>query len=614
MKEISLHQRPVVNLYIVAVLLLSNLCGCNCNSSDDSTIKKCENDMDCPSLMVCGPGKYCISRQNLYDGGEEKDADNTDIDAGNGEVISDISETKDILKDTDSQTDINDISESVDDTGLSDGGIIPTNNSPLGTNLDGLNDWSSVYPFVNVFRMARAWISGSSSQWDDGRPLSLDDNGWVTSLLPGQIARTLVFTDIEGHYPGGKYVVLYDGEGTIEYYGSATKDEGSSEPGRDVIDVEPRRGTLFLNITATKPGNYIRNIRIIMPGFEQTYNSQVFHPDFLKAISVYKVIRFMDWMATNNSDQVEWADRPKPTDAVYTIRGAPVEVMVDLVNRLGIDPWFCMPHKANDEYVTQFATYVRDHLAPGLKVYVEYSNEVWNNMFAQAGYARDRGLALGLSSNDFEAQLRYYSRRAVEIFNIWTKVFGGTDRLVRVMASQAANVWTATTELDFENAFTRTDALAIAPYFGGGYGEPANSLSTLALGISGLIADISKSELPQIRAWIAANADAAQERGVDLIAYEGGQHLVGIHGEENNENLNNLFDAVNLNPEMKTIYLEYLAIWKEEGGGLFCHFVDTGRWSKWGRWGARRYMDETRKEMPKYDALMTFIEQTQRWW
>jgi hypothetical protein len=41
-----------------------------------------------------------------------------------------------------------------------------------------------------------------------------------------------------------------------------------------------------------------------------------------------------------------------------------------------------MPHLANDEYHQQFATYVRDNLRPDVKVYVEWSNEVWHTGFA----------------------------------------------------------------------------------------------------------------------------------------------------------------------------------------------------------------------------------------
>jgi hypothetical protein len=41
-----------------------------------------------------------------------------------------------------------------------------------------------------------------------------------------------------------------------------------------------------------------------------------------------------------------------------------------------------MPHLADDKYHRQFATYVNDTLRPDVKVYVEWSNEVWHTGFA----------------------------------------------------------------------------------------------------------------------------------------------------------------------------------------------------------------------------------------
>ena len=94
--------------------------------------------------------------------------------------------------------------------------------STLGTNLTDISDWSREWCFVDAFKASRAWISGSvDGTWDDGRALDLDENGWVRSLLEGQIARTLLLLDLSGHYPAGRYIVLYDGQGTIEYRGAA---------------------------------------------------------------------------------------------------------------------------------------------------------------------------------------------------------------------------------------------------------------------------------------------------------------------------------------------------------------------------------------------------------
>src|SRR5262245_1167729 len=87
-----------------------------------------------------------------------------------------------------------------------DAGTTMPSTSPIGTNLTGISDWSEEWAFVDAFKASRDWISGSSTQWDDGRALDLDADGWVRSLQPGQLARTLVMP--EGHYPAGHYIVL----------------------------------------------------------------------------------------------------------------------------------------------------------------------------------------------------------------------------------------------------------------------------------------------------------------------------------------------------------------------------------------------------------------------
>jgi hypothetical protein len=49
-----------------------------------------------------------------------------------------------------------------DGGGTGDAGQPPINqDSPLGTNLNGIADWSTELAFVDGFKMSRAWISGS---------------------------------------------------------------------------------------------------------------------------------------------------------------------------------------------------------------------------------------------------------------------------------------------------------------------------------------------------------------------------------------------------------------------------------------------------------------------
>jgi hypothetical protein len=514
--------------------------------------------------------------------------------------------------------------------------------SPLGTNLAEIADYGREWAFVDAFKASRPWISGSSDNtvWDDGRKLNTDSDGWVQSLESGQIARTLLFWSMGNRYPGGMYTVLYDGEGTLSYGFAATYDPAQSRPGRHVLRVDPVKGGISMYITATTAGNPIRNIRVIMPGgicdgdpfwyakdasecvgkgyfksFESNYATIVFHPKFLDSIRTYRVLRFMDWGATNSSAQVAWSDRPKLSNARWTTgKGVPVEIMVDLANRIGSDAWFTLPHLADDSYVTEYARLVSKRLRPDLKAYVEYSNEVWNSQFRQATYARNQGLALGLSTNAFQAQLFYYSQQSVRVFDIWSAVFADPARLIRVMAAQAASTWTSEQVLNFRDAAQKTDAFAIAPYFGGYLGSPSEQNRVQAMNLDALFSELGNVALPQAIGWMNAQAAAAKARGKPLIAYEGGQHLAGHGGVENNTTISALFDSANRDPRMGALYQRYLNAWKASGGTLMTHYLSCRGYNKWGRWGALEYLGQPRAEAPKFDAIQTFIEKNPVWW
>jgi hypothetical protein len=474
--------------------------------------------------------------------------------------------------------------------------------APIGTNLTGIASWNPVWQFVDVFKSARPWISQCDGcGWGEGGDLDVSPDGWVMSLRDNQYAETVMLDG--GIYPQGEYVLTYDGDGDIRFnFNSATII--SQEQGRIVFTINGDYG-LWVQIRATNPQNPIRNIHVYMPTFEGT--NAIFHPEFLASLDGFTVLRFMDWMATNNSTIVSWDERPKPTDAQWHENGVPVEIMVALANTVDSDAWFNMPHMADDDYVRQFATYVRDHLNPKRRVYIEYSNETWNNQFSQAWYVIEQGRALGLSDDDFQAGLFYHSQRAGEIFAIWEDVFGGTERLVRVLAAQAANSWTGEQVLTYKDMYTRADALAIAPYFGGYLGDPQTIDMVLARGVNGVLDEAHAHIAGEVRRWITDNVRIASQYGVELVAYEGGQHLAGFFGAEGDERLTELFISANRHPRMGELYLEYLNQWSDLGGGVFMNFSHIASPSQWGSWGILEYQTQPRADAPKYDAIMTYL-------
>lgn len=481
----------------------------------------------------------------------------------------------------------------------------------LGMNLGQVVSYTSQWPFVDAMKLSRPWISGrEGAAFGEGGPLKLTPEGWIASLEPEQFAETIMFDNGQGHYPAGRYTLLYEGEGEMSFTFDSAKIV-NQQPGRMLLDVTPMDTGIWLKISQTNPQNPIRNLRLILPGLEKAASQQLFHPLFLERLQPFKTLRFMNWMETNGSELQEWGDRPQVTDATQASQGVALEYLIDLANTLQANPWFTLPHKASDDYVRQFAAMVRDRLDPGLKIYVEYSNEVWNGApdFSQHQYAQAQGLALGLSDDPYQASLRYYSQRSVEVFKIWESVFGGRDRMVRVLAAQYANPWTAEQVLNWKDAYKSADAYAIAPYFSGEW-DYLENLPRLLKSSEAEIWQKMEEEIQSYGPYIRENyARIRDEFGLDLIAYEGGQHLTSAaFGEEHEEKITQLFTSLNRHPRMATLYTLYLNQWKEVGGGLFCHFVDVTPYTRFGSWGALEYQDQPLETAPKYRALVDFIQ------
>ena len=480
----------------------------------------------------------------------------------------------------------------------------------LGINLAGPADWNTELPFVDVFRLSRQWISQKKGEgWGKGPKLELNERGWVKQLEPECFAETPLCTIDGGHYPSGDWMVLWDGEGKIELSKGKIV---STAPGKIVANIEAKGGAIFLRLRETKPGNPVRNIRVIMPGFTaEDVAKNPWHPKFLARWHGVACVRFMDFQETNNSKQRQWSDRPHVDDATFTRNGIPAELLFDLANRLEADAWICLPHEADDDYVREFAKLAKVKLDPKRKVYVEYSNEVWNGQFKQSKYAGEQGQKLGFGEKPWEAAWHYTAHRSAEIFRIWQDVFGGRERLMRVLPSQAANSYVAKQILGWKDAAQHADALAIAPYISMNIPKEGKRLTAAQVATwstDQFLDYVETNALPESIRWIQENKKVADQYGLKLICYEAGQHFVGVGGAENNVALTKLLHAANAHPRMRDIYQKYYAAWESNGGDLLCHFSSVGQWSKWGSWGLLQYADDDPKQSPKFTATMEWAK------
>jgi hypothetical protein len=402
--------------------------------------------------------------------------------------------------------------------------------SGLGMNLDRPAYWQSDWPFINELKRAGGWTTGcdpwsspqcagftgdaSANDTREEARLALDENGWPTRL-PAADDRTvkyrkvsaLLFQGDGGSHPAGRYVVLYDGDGTIAYGGEGRKLDAESKPGRDVVEVARSTGDgLTLSITRINEADHIRNIRVIGPGgvcgdapaawvddasrcpsgrpyrsLEALSATQTFHPAYVADLRGFRALRFMKWSSANTSKLAAWAQRPKPGDAMWSGEdGVPYEAMFELARATGADPWVNVPPGVDDDFARQLARLARRSLAPGATLWFEYGNEPWNQAppYSEAGvlFQQKAGEKWpGATLEPWRLRLNWYAYRSVQLCRIVKQEFGADAARVRCAAnSQAANAEVSRTILACELASAELgkacgkelDALAVAPYFG----------------------------------------------------------------------------------------------------------------------------------------------------
>jgi hypothetical protein len=81
------------------------------------------------------------------------------------------------------------------------------------------------------------------------------------------------------------------------------------------------------------------------------------------------VLRFMDWLHTNEGSLPPWAQRTTPGhDTQARAGGVAIEYIAGLCNQLGAAPWVTVHHLATDAHVKLLATTLRQQLRPDLQV------------------------------------------------------------------------------------------------------------------------------------------------------------------------------------------------------------------------------------------------------
>ncbi len=225
---------------------------------------------------------------------------------------------------------------------------------------------------------------------------------------------------------------------------------------------------------------------------------------------------------------------------------------------------------------------------------MEYSNEVWNDGFYQAGMNRAAAVnevAAGGSNLSFDGNTgdvtlgdRRVAKRLKEISDIFSQVFGASainTRIRPVLAYQLVGAQRFEGQLGFINQVYGPPnkffyAIAVAPYFNlnGQDSNPNLSADQVLAALSASIDNYQNSTVLQDTVTVATYY------GLKMAAYEGGPDTFGPNNIAAKK-------AATLDPRMKDLVERYLKVWYSKGGHQFNWFTagagifDTqyGTWS-----------------------------------
>jgi len=503
-----------------------------------------------------------------------------------------------------------------------------TNTMEIGMNLAGVSYFGTQYPFLDRFKTSSQWVA----QYANGQQSSdipLNSSGFPAGMPAGAVNLYVgIGLDPVALSMSDVYVITYKGTASINLLGATIL---SSEPGKIVFRFTGEANATALNVSSMDPANPITEMHVVREDQMALFQSgEIFNPAFIQKASQWSELRYMDWGNTNNNTLTSWDQRTKVTDPSWGMNtqtaSVPIEIMVALANKTNTDMWINIPAQADDTYVRNTLAYVRDNLAAGLTVKVEYSNEVWNWGFQQAYYAREQsGRMWGTDLNgngqiDYntneEAEggsLLYYGYRAAQVAAIASSVFGSSaaSRLQNVISTQTvyqgleSYVFRGVQLAGLGSVGSLFQDYALTSYFNFDAVDQATMISWAHNGQAGIDAAFAAlgTSLNSLKSIYEYQQAVAARNGLAMVGYEGGLHVAAnAYPESEQAAILALFDALSDDPRMGDLYTKMVADFASAGGSGLVPFSDAVAPTKWGNWGT---LDSIYDESsPRYDALV----------
>ncbi len=281
------------------------------------------------------------------------------------------------------------------------------------------------------------------------------------------------------------------------------------------------------------------------------------------------------------------------------------------------DLWINIPVNASPDYVEQLARLFRygspltgnKGLPPDVKLYMEYSNELWHEEFPQGEWnARAAAAEVGMGNSNLYYdgsadpevwRFRRIAKRTVEIGRQFRSVFGDRAALIRPVVNNNL------VEKDFD----------ILQYVTANYGRPDSVLYALAQQGYYAATDASSTvRVLETERQVAAGRQSSYRLSRMLATYFGLHPFIYEGGpEEKSGSTPSVADrflanklAAARHPAMgKLLFDDVLHHWYASGGELYLPFSQVGRYSYWGSFGLTE--DLTNLHTPKWLAFQALI-------
>ncbi|GAG52500.1 unnamed protein product, partial [marine sediment metagenome] len=199
---------------------------------------------------------------------------------------------------------------------------------------------------------------------------------------------------------------------------------------------------------------YATDIRVMHLAHEADWDlGETTNPDYIADVADASCIRFMDWMRTNDSEVVDYADYKdtsnNPRGSIWYID------LVDLcqiANDCDKDIWICLPTMGSDACYAEMAAVINANLNSHLKIRVEHGNELWNTSFVNNFYWMQLFDAPLYVSDSFDGTT------GITIDAGHTGVTGATLRMMSFAGTNAQSPWDWKYGLGSEGRIIKDDA------------------------------------------------------------------------------------------------------------------------------------------------------------